>query len=155
MEQKSFLKRTLIPVLLAVLLVTAIQLIPRQFPAAALPASLEGYTCQVSLLADGTPAQTLALAAEDAAVIYDQLRAARVQSRGPAEDVLPHYPILYRVTFTPAEEGEAYELFLDPWGRLFSTDKLYQLQGGKPRAIAETLQDYLDASTGATGVITP
>ena len=155
MEQKSFLKRTAIPVLLAVLLVTAMQLIPRQFPAAALPPSLEGYTCQVSLLADGTPAQTLALTPEEAAVIYDQLRAARVQSRGPAEDITQRAPLLYRLAFVPAGEGAAYELLLDPDGRLAINNRLYTLRGSKPQAVAETLQGFLDAPDGAAAGDTP
>lgn len=144
MKQNSFLKRTLIPVLLAVLMVTAIQLIPRRLPDAILPETAAEYRCQVLLMQEGRGSQTFDLNQEESANLFRLLQAVRAQSRGQSGAITGH-PLLYQLSFTPPGEGEAYDLLLDPEGRLFSVGKVYQLQGENPRELFETVQQYLAA----------
>ena len=155
MEQKSFVKRTIVPVLLAILLVTAIQLMPHRLPEAILPDAAADFDCQLSLVEEGTVTQTVTLTAEESAELRAGLQAARVQNRGQAGDITARHPLLYQLLFYPAEDGKVYEVFLDPEGRFFTNNKFYKIQGTKPQAIAETLQGYLDASASATGENTP
>lgn len=148
MEQKSFLKRTAIPVLLAILLVTSVQLIPQRLPEAILPASAEGVRCQAALVEQGAVIRTATLTAEEVTSLLTGLQAARAQNRGQAGD-LADRPLLCRLTFTPPGEGGTYELSLDPEGRLFAGGKLYKLQGANPRALFETVQGRLAAGEAA------
>ena len=145
MEQKSFLKRTAIPVLLAIVLVTGIQLTPHRLPEVILPDATADYHCRVTLIEGGHASQTLDLDKEDGTTLRTQLQAARAQNRGQTEDITDRHPILYQLTFTPVGEGETYELLLDPEGRLFAGGKLYKLQGANPQELAETVQGYLSA----------
>ncbi len=144
MKQNSFLKRTLIPVLLAVLMVTAIQLIPRQLPEAILPETAAGYDCHVLLIQGGLSSQTVDLNQEESANPFRLLQTVRVQNRGQSGAITGH-PLLYQLIFTSPGEGEAYDLLLDPEGRLFSVGKVYKLQGENPRELFETVQQYLAA----------
>lgn len=145
MEQKSFLKRTAIPVLLAIVLVTGIQLMPRALPAALIPPSGDTYLCRVTLLEEGIVSQTLDLTAQESMTLRTFLQTARVQHRGQTGDITDRHPLLYQMTFTPVGEGETCELLLDPEGRLFAGGKLYKLQGANPQELAETVQGYLSA----------
>jgi hypothetical protein len=145
MEQKSFLKRTAIPVLLAIILVTGIQLMPRALPAALIPPPGDTYLCRVTLLEEGIVSHTLDLTDQESMTLRTFLQTARVQHRGQAGDITGRHPLLYQLTFTPVGEGETYELLLDPEGRLFAGDKLYKLQGANPQELAGTVQSYLSA----------
>lgn len=156
MEQKSFLRRTAIPVLLAIVLVTGIQLMPQRLPEAILPDASADYRCHVTLIENGQTAQSLDLNEQDGTALLTQLHAVRAQNRGQTGNILDRHPLLCQLTFTPVEDGETYELLLDPEGRLFAGEKLYKLQGANPRGLFETVQQHLRAGgLEFTGEYTP
>ena len=153
MKKQSFFRRTVIPLFLAIVLVTIVQMIPRYIPKAYLPSSMDEYQCQVSLLENGKPTDMVYLTAAEGEDLYQRLATAKVMSWGLAKKDVARSASLYRVYFDSPGDGEDIEVFFNGEQQVYAGGRLYKLQGAEAQGIPDELARFLASSDHSTALL--